>query len=85
VALFPAPAQGIAAGNDILHALDEYNLERYAKSLTAVRVGIGCHTGTLMLGTVGDTLRMDGIAIGNVISLSSQVEMCTKVSYLDII
>eukprot|EP00026_Physarum_polycephalum_P001310 Phypoly_transcript_01311.p1 GENE.Phypoly_transcript_01311~~Phypoly_transcript_01311.p1 ORF type:complete len:1119 (+),score=253.28 Phypoly_transcript_01311:35-3391(+) len=85
VALFPAPAQGIAAGHDILHALDEYNLERYAKALTAVRVGIGCHTGTLMLGTVGDTQRMDGIAIGNVISLASQVEMCTKLFGVDFI
>lgn len=80
VALFPAPAQGTAAGHDILRALDEYNLARYAKAMTAVRVGIGCHTGTLMLGTVGDTQRMDGIAIGNVISLASHVEMCTKVS-----
>lgn len=58
-------------------------LEKYNKSKDSVRyhtvhLGIGIHSGSVMLGTVGEEQRMDGTVISDTVNLASRIEGLTK-------
>ena len=77
--LFPSGADDALQGAiAMLNALKEYNQIRQRNNRQPIRIGIGLHTGSLMLGTVGGCSRMDGTAIGDSVNLSSRVEGLTK-------
>ncbi len=79
MALFPNSADDALQGAiAMLQELKKYNLFRQENQLQPLRIGIGLHTGVLMLGTVGGFGRMDGTAIGDAVNLSSRVEGLTK-------
>lgn len=79
MALFPNSADDALQGAmAMLAALEEYNRARTARTLSPLRVGIGIHSGKLMLGTVGGIGRMDGTAIGDTVNIAARVESLTK-------
>ncbi|MCB1168500.1 MAG: hypothetical protein KDK33_20265, partial [Leptospiraceae bacterium] len=43
-----------------------------------IRIGVGLHHGALMLGTVGETERMDTTVISDAVNIASRVESLTK-------
>ncbi len=80
MALFPNSADDALRGAlAMLEELGKYNQKRKDKALTPLNIGIGLHTGRLMLGTVGGSDRMDGTAIGDAVNISSRVEGLTKI------
>ncbi|MGH7659838.1 MAG: adenylate/guanylate cyclase domain-containing protein, partial [Vulcanimicrobiaceae bacterium] len=52
--------------------------ERSAAGQLPISVGVGLHRGTLMLGTIGESERMDGTVIADAVNLASRVEGLTK-------
>ncbi len=79
MALFPNCADDAVKGAiAMLEELKIYNSARLEKELAPLRIGIGLHTGSLILGTVGGLGRMDGTVIGDAVNLSSRVEGLTK-------
>ena len=79
LALFPNTADdAVKAALQMLRRLEEFNRERAKTKLQTVRIGIGLHTGTLMLGTVGEKERMDTTVISDAVNLASRVENLTK-------
>ncbi|HBB32066.1 MAG TPA: hypothetical protein DC064_09790 [Cyanobacteria bacterium UBA9273] len=79
MALFPNSADDAVQGAlAMLQELKKYNRIRQERNLNPLRIGIGLHTGSLMLGTVGGMSRMDGTVIGDSVNLSSRVEGLTK-------
>ncbi|MDY7006468.1 MAG: AAA family ATPase [Cyanobacteriota bacterium] len=79
MALFPNSAdEAVKGAIAMLEELKKYNSYRQQKNLKPIRIGIGLHTGNLILGTVGGFGRMDGTAIGDAVNLSSRVEGLTK-------
>ncbi|MBP0018013.1 MAG: AAA family ATPase [Cyanobacteria bacterium SBLK] len=72
------PDDALKAAIAMLEELQVYNLSRLEVDRIPLRIGIGLHTGRLMLGTVGGADRMDGTAIGDSVNLSSRVEGLTK-------
>ncbi|NES05084.1 MAG: AAA family ATPase [Okeania sp. SIO2F4] len=80
MALFPNSADDAVKGAlAMLEELKTYNLYRQQKNLHPLDIGIGLHTGKLILGTVGGFRRMDGTVIGDAVNLSSRVEGLTKI------
>lgn len=79
MALFPTNADdALQAAISMSHQLRTYNLTRQRPERPPLRIGIGLHTGLLMLGTVGGHNRMDGTVISDAVNLGSRVEGLTK-------
>ena len=79
MALFPTCADdAVQAAIAMLKQLSKYNDGRQRAGYKAIEIGIGLHTGPLMLGTVGDHNRMDGTVISDAVNLASRVEGLTK-------
>ncbi|OQW93495.1 MAG: hypothetical protein BWK79_10815 [Beggiatoa sp. IS2] len=79
MALFPATADdAVQAAIEIHHQLVLFNQERQEKNLQPIKIGIGIHTGTLMLGTIGEEKRMEGTVISDAVNLASRLEGLTK-------
>ena len=79
MALFPdRPDDALQAALDMFRRLDVFNREREGRGEPPVQIGIGVHTGSLMLGTVGARDRMDTTVISDAVNLASRVENLTK-------
>lgn len=78
MALFPdSPDDAVKAAIEMQKTLVEFNQDRPKNA--KVRIGIGLHTGNLMLGTVGEELRMEGTVISDVVNAAARLESLTKV------
>lgn len=79
MALFPTNADdAVRASIAMLRRLNHYNITRTRPDRQPIQIGIGLHTGRLMLGTVGGHSRMDGTVISDAVNLGARVEGLTK-------
>lgn len=79
MALFPEKAEdAIQAALDIQRSIQEFNNEQSQWGKPPIRIGAGVHTGNLMLGTIGESERMDGTVISDAVNLASRIEGLTK-------
>ena len=70
--------QAVQAAIGMHEALDRYNALRAERGDEPVLIGIGLHTGSLMLGTIGGRHRLNASVIGDAVNLASRVEGLTK-------
>lgn len=86
MALFPDHVEAaVKTAVDIHRAVKEFNVQRHERGLPRVFIGIGIHTGKLMLGTVGEENRMDTTVISDSVNLASRIEGLTKKLHAPII
>ena len=79
MALFSGSADdAVKASLSMLKVLAEYNTTRGRPGRPCLQIGIGIHTGSLMLGTVGGQSRMDSTVISDTVNLASRIESLTK-------
>ncbi|MCB1303884.1 MAG: adenylate/guanylate cyclase domain-containing protein [Leptospiraceae bacterium] len=80
MALFPGqPEDAVNAGLAILAAVREFNADLQERGENPIRIGVGIHTGNLMLGTVGESRRMDGTVISDAVNLAARTEGLTRI------
>ncbi|RHX86571.1 adenylate/guanylate cyclase domain-containing protein [Leptospira stimsonii] len=79
MAIFPSRAEdAVDAALAMRRTLRKFNEIRKSQNQEAVDIGIGIHTGHLMLGIIGHENRMECTVIGDSVNLASRIEGLTK-------
>jgi two-component system sensor histidine kinase ChiS len=80
MALFPETVEdALEAAVAMQQEVAAYNEYRRQRSHQPIQIGIGLHTGSLMLGTIGEAERMDTTVVSDAVNLASRMEGLTKI------
>jgi len=79
MALFPDSADdAVNAAIDMHRQLEEFNKLRILCQNDPIKIGIGIHTGDLMLGTIGEQNRIETTVISDSVNIASRLEGLNK-------
>lgn len=79
MALFPgSPDDAVSAAVRVQKEVQRFNAQRRKGGEIPIVVGIGLHTGQVILGIIGDKYRRSGNVISDTVNLASRVEGLTK-------
>ena len=68
----------VRAAIDMQRMIREYNSERLQMDRSPIEVGMGIHTGPLVMGIIGDSKRSEPATISDTVNLASRMEGLTK-------
>ena len=86
MALFPnRPEDAIRAAQEMVGHMELYNKQRATCGYRPISIGVGIHTGNLILGIIGDEGRMQGTVISDAVNLASRIQDVTKLYGANII
>lgn len=68
----------LKASIEMQKVLRDYNLARVAQKRIPLRVGMGFHTGGLVMGIIGDSFRTEAATISDTVNTASRMEGLTK-------
>jgi adenylate cyclase len=78
VAVPDHPARAVRCALRMEEKLGELNAARARAGSPALRMGIGIHTGTVLLADIGAPGRRDYTAIGDAVNVAARLEQATK-------
>ncbi len=79
MAIFPFNASdALVASIEMQKEVQEFNTKRHQENKAQIEIGIGMHTGPLIMGITGDFDRMDACTISDTVNTASRVESLTK-------
>ena len=79
MAIFPRHASdALAAAVKIQEAVVLINESRIRSNLVPIKIGVGMHTGPLIMGITGDAERLDATTIADTVNTASRLEGLTK-------
>ena len=79
MALFKnSPRDCLLAAIQMQQTLANYNEERNSEGLVPIQLGIGLHSGPLVMGIIGDDKRMDAATISDTVNTASRIESLSK-------
>jgi|SRR5690242_4362368 len=79
MALFPDDAeQALASAIEMQRDVREFNKLQLNSNRNTIRMGIGMHTGPLIMGITGDMNRLDATTISDAVNTASRIESLTK-------
>ncbi|MCC6524941.1 MAG: adenylate/guanylate cyclase domain-containing protein [Polyangiaceae bacterium] len=92
LAVFGAPeplsshaACAVDAARDMRRALAELNAERTSTGRSTLRLGIGIHTGPVLVGCVGTAADLEFTVIGDTVNTAARLESMTKEHGVDVL
>lgn len=79
MAIFPEKASdALNAAIEMHQEVQRLNEERLLKNQSPIKIGVGIHTGPLIMGITGDEKRMDAATISDTVNTASRLEGLTK-------
>lgn len=78
MAVFQDPVDSVRAGLCMQRQLKGLNERRQARNEMPLKIGIGVHTGRLVLGTIGTEQRMNPTVIGDTVNTAARIEHATR-------
>ena len=72
------PDNALAAANDMMRTLKEFNARQRAAGSHELEIGIGLSTGDVVVGNIGSVKRMEYTVIGDAVNLASRLEGANK-------
>jgi class 3 adenylate cyclase len=79
MAIFPGNASdALAAAIEMQLSVQEFNEQQTLKNKPTIDIGVGMHTGALIMGITGDKERMDATTISDTVNTASRIESLTK-------
>ena len=79
MAIFPKnPADALQAAVHMQQVLQKYNRERSLINRRPIQIGVGLHTGPLIMGIIGDDQRMEAATIADTVNTAARIESLTK-------
>jgi two-component system sensor histidine kinase ChiS len=86
MALFPdKPEDALAAAREMIEHVNVYNGHRANCNYKPINIGIGIHTGNMILGIIGDEKRMQGTVISDAVNLAARIQDVTKLYKANIV
>jgi two-component system sensor histidine kinase ChiS len=86
MALFPyGEESGLSAAVEMLKHIPVYNAHRGGYGYAPIRIGIGIHTGPVILGTIGHEMFMQGTVISDAVNIAAYLESRTKIYKVSLI
>jgi class 3 adenylate cyclase len=73
-----AAQRAVDCGVDILTVVKSINADANRPTEQAIQIGIGLHTGPVILGTIGSPKRMDSTVLGLAVNLAKRLEEVTR-------
>lgn len=73
-----APARAVRAAIGMVHRLESLNVRLQEQNLPTLRIGVGVHTGEVVVGLIGPDERVEYTVIGDPVNLASRIEGLTK-------
>jgi class 3 adenylate cyclase len=79
MAIFPrSAADALSAAIEMQQEVRELNKIRVIHNQIPIQIGVGMHTGPLIMGITGDEDRMDATTISDTVNIASRLESLTK-------
>ncbi|HEY4874501.1 MAG TPA: adenylate/guanylate cyclase domain-containing protein [Puia sp.] len=79
MAIFPYNASdALFAAIKMQKEVQEFNMKRALVNKGPIKIGVGLHTGPLIMGITGDHERMDATTIADTVNIASRLESLTK-------
>ena len=79
MAIFPRqPSDALEAAIEMHQEVRRLNEERSLSNIVPIRIGVGIHTGPLIMGITGDEHRMDAATISDTVNTAARLESLTK-------
>lgn len=86
MALFTGSAEDtLHAAIEMQLSIRDYNAKTSGNNLPEIKMGVGMHTGPLIMGITGDKDRLDATTISDTVNTASRIESLTKYYKADIL